>query len=574
MTDDDVKKDEDKVKNSFPPDLFEAFEDACVSIIFHEPPVQWGFRGDPYLWRELETHFSSMLLPCSVELFLKEFYSAFEHFTGSELDSKEDIFVPRYDHGGMSTGMVSLSFWSEEALSLLIQRLRQANSRGENEMVMKEIPNSKLKLKDIPKKFNVLDFHEFALSFNGYKFAGDVCLSYPQQVESYFEENRGLPGHLTLSELRLCLFFVQRRFNHSGYLPNTDYIEHLYNAIREKVRTTQSSALPENQHVAFVLYNRRATFFDLIDGDWETKQTKGLAYLFSSCPKFLELFIDHTLSGHGVSARDFDYIAVDAEMMSVDTPRLRRDITVSSYVQNIKKCVIVIEAKSIKGSATDTVESQLRRYMDVRHFPQDSEIPIFGISLTKHRTAFNPGSSIVSVTWIELIQWLWDFVSAKGSDIAKEYLDFLMKVEHGMHFYEAEVLSLAAKKTKEELKEFHIYACANHKKHPTALFMAFRGAGGVMDTLYKVERVFVADPKHPSFEELVSFLPQAERERVLSFVEMRRKGYGFKYDEEYRFYILSETEKILLPHSPRPEVVNQSKRVYSLATILSGEEKI
>jgi hypothetical protein len=575
MTDDDFKKDEEKGTNTVPPDLFEeAVENVSISIIFHELPFQWGYRGDPYLWKEFDTHFSNILLPCSEELFLNEFNSAFEKYTGSKFDSEVvDIFVPRYDHGGMSTGMISLSFWSEKALPLLIQRLRQANSRLENEVLFKEKPNSELKLKDIPKKFES-DWEAFALSFNGYKFAGDVCLNRSNQLESYFEGNGDLPGHLTLSELRMCLFSVQRRFRHNGDLPSMDYIEHLYNAMREKVRT-KPSALPENQRTSFGLYNkRRATFFDLIDGDQETKQTKGLAYLFSSCPKFLELFIDHTLSGHGVTVRDFDYIAVDAEMKSVDTPPLRRDITVSCYLQNIKKCVIVIEAKTIKGSTADTVESQLHCYMDVGHFPQDSGIPILGISLTKHRYVFEPGSPLLSVTWIELIQWLWNFVSDDSSAVAKEYLDFLMKVEHGMHFYEAEVLSLAAKKTKEELQEFHIYACANHKKHPTALFMAFRGAGGVMDTLYKVERVFVADPKHPSFEEQVSFLPQAERERVLFFVEKRREGYGFKYNEEYRFYILSETEKILLPHKPRPKVVNQSKRVYNLATILSGEEMI
>jgi hypothetical protein len=31
-----------------------------VSIIFQEPPSQWGLRGDPYLWNELETYFSNV----------------------------------------------------------------------------------------------------------------------------------------------------------------------------------------------------------------------------------------------------------------------------------------------------------------------------------------------------------------------------------------------------------------------------------------------------------------------------------------------------------------------------------
>lgn len=437
----------------------------------------------------------------------------------------------------------------------------------------KEISNSNLKLKDIPKKFEWDKWEDFALSFNGYKFAGDISLSYPNEVESYFEQYAKLPGHLTLSELRMCLFFVQRRFRHNDYLPETNYIETLYDAMREKVRA-KPSTLPENQHVSYNLYNKRATFFDLIHGELETKQTKGLAYVFHACPTFLELFLDNTLTEHGVCARDFDYIAVDAEMMSSDTPPIRRDITLSCFSTNIKKCVVVIEAKSIKGTLENTVEKQLRNYMDVEHFPQDANVPVLGISLTKNKHAFEPWSSLVSVTWIELIQWLWDFTSQEGSQIAKEYLDFLTKVDHGMRFYETEVLSLAAKKTEQELKRHHIYACANHKKHPTALFMAFRGEGGIMETLYKVDCVFVADPKHPSFEEQIRFLPDLVQRRVLAFVEERMKGYGFKYDEEYRFYTLSDSEKIELPHHPRPKVPNQSKRLYNLATLLSGEETI
>lgn len=435
-----------------------------------------------------------------------------------------------------------------------------------------EIPNSKLMLKHIPKSFNLRDWEDFALSFNAYKFAGDVTLTYSQNVEIYFERHGALPAHVTLSELRTCLFFVQRRFRHNGDLPPVKYIEHLYGEIRERVKS-KPSALPDNQIVTFGLYNRRATLFDLIDGDQETKQTKGLAYVFHSCPKFLELFLDNTLSGHGVSARDFDYIAVDAEMMSADSPPMRRDITFSCYIKNIKKAVVVIEAKSIKGAEDGGLELQIQQYMSARHFPYDSNIPTLGISLTKHRHAFDPGSSLISVTWLELIEWLWRFVSSEGPSVAKEYLDFLIKVDHGMHFYEAEVLSLAAKRTESELKQYHIYACANHKSHPTALFMAFRGEGGGMDALYKVVQVFVADPNHPSFEEQVSFLPDPERKRVLSFVEERMGKYGFK-NEAYRFYILSEREKISLPHRPRPKVANQSKRVYSLATILSGQEII
>lgn len=95
-----------------------------VSVIFHERQSQWGLRGDPYLWDELETHFSDFLLPFSEEDLLKEFFKAVEQLTGNRLDSNEHLFVPRYNHGGMSSGMISSNFWLEKALPLLIDRLK------------------------------------------------------------------------------------------------------------------------------------------------------------------------------------------------------------------------------------------------------------------------------------------------------------------------------------------------------------------------------------------------------------------------------------------------------------------
>lgn len=103
------KKNNDVENYVVPSDLVESYEEDCVSVIFNEPPTQWGLRGDPYVWRELENHFSTKLLPCSIEFFIKEFHSAFEKFTDCKLDAKGDIFVPRYDQGGMSSGMVSIS---------------------------------------------------------------------------------------------------------------------------------------------------------------------------------------------------------------------------------------------------------------------------------------------------------------------------------------------------------------------------------------------------------------------------------------------------------------------------------
>ncbi len=92
--------------------------------IFEERPQKWGLRGDPYLWDDLRRYFEYIHTPLTEEAFKLEFYKAFLELTGSTLD-EEYIFVPKYAHGGLSSGMVSGKFWSETALPMLIQRLNQ-----------------------------------------------------------------------------------------------------------------------------------------------------------------------------------------------------------------------------------------------------------------------------------------------------------------------------------------------------------------------------------------------------------------------------------------------------------------
>lgn len=62
-----------------------------VSVIFNERPKSWGLRGDPYLWDDLD----------------------------------KQIYCEKYSHGGMSSGYVSLEFWVEVAIPMLIERLEE-----------------------------------------------------------------------------------------------------------------------------------------------------------------------------------------------------------------------------------------------------------------------------------------------------------------------------------------------------------------------------------------------------------------------------------------------------------------
>src|SRR5215469_15873231 len=60
----------------------------------------------------------------------------------------------------------------------------------------------------------------FAQTMDGYKTIGQKeCAQLANRVKGVFESNALLPDTLSLGELRLCLFFEQRRFNHFGHEP-------------------------------------------------------------------------------------------------------------------------------------------------------------------------------------------------------------------------------------------------------------------------------------------------------------------------------------------------------------------
>ncbi|MEW9672980.1 hypothetical protein [Ammoniphilus sp. 3BR4] len=110
-----------------------------------------------------------------------------------------------------------------------------------------------------------------------------------------------------------------------------------------------------------------SSFFEMIDGDRETKQTKALAYVFRKCPYVLETFlkqiskalnrIDFTLR----QLKSCDLITIDTEMVSENKSKLRRDIMISFFEQMQMKLVILIEAKSIKVKHNSSIEEQLEQ---------------------------------------------------------------------------------------------------------------------------------------------------------------------------------------------------------------------
>lgn len=195
---------------------------------------------------------------------------------------------------------------------------------------------------------------------------------------------------------------------------------------------------------------------------------------------------------------------VDAEMLSEGYVNIRRDITLSFYRGNVKRFVIVMEAKSSKkGLVKDNnLTLQLSSYLNPAYFPGEEDIPIIGITITKYRMMHPIETGFISITWNEIIKLLNDFMRSKHNlsidlGIVREYTDFLTGVKNGMNFYEVEVLSVAAGETLQLTKDHFIHACPHHRKgftYKTPIYITFRSAGGgEMEFLYKTDCTMKCD---------------------------------------------------------------------------------
>lgn len=96
-----------------------------LGSLFEHEPIQWGLRGDPYLWREMRSHFASAPLPESLAKLEEQIAEAFLTLTGQPITTPKVFKVDRFAHGGMSSGGISPDFWRDSALPLLKKRYEE-----------------------------------------------------------------------------------------------------------------------------------------------------------------------------------------------------------------------------------------------------------------------------------------------------------------------------------------------------------------------------------------------------------------------------------------------------------------
>ncbi|WP_347405076.1 O-acetyl-ADP-ribose deacetylase [Micromonospora sp. WMMD1082] len=103
-----------------------------VGCLFEREPIQFGLRGDSYLWRELRARFANMPLPDDWLTLRTLITHVIEQVVGEPLTNREStpwhdstaaIYLPEFDPGhGMSAGTVHLPWWAHTGVPILLDR--------------------------------------------------------------------------------------------------------------------------------------------------------------------------------------------------------------------------------------------------------------------------------------------------------------------------------------------------------------------------------------------------------------------------------------------------------------------
>ncbi|MDQ1773060.1 hypothetical protein GQR60_19960 [Labilibaculum sp. A4] len=335
---------------------------------------------------------------------------------------------------------------------------------------------------------------------------------------------------------------------------------------------------------SFRLYSSmNSSYFDLISGDKETQQTKGLGLLLSKSQTALKAFLDINSIKSKIGEIDLKSISrviVNCELISNSLNKYRADIVLRFYKDGQPFKAILIEAKSInKGTSVYDTNKQIENYIENEVF---QELKVFrnnslGVTLTK-LPSYTKHASLVSITWEDIISAFYE-VLPKQNTLLDDYFSFLTNINGTMKFYEKEVFSIpTAKWSEQAIDELKVYECPNDGKYlikHKPLYITFRkSGGGEMDKLFKVEEIIILN----FYDDFETFMKDENysvnyRDRVKGYVDylLENKIWVELPKDEKQVFILSDNV-IELKNRPRPKNGNNSFRAYyELADLLNKE---
>ncbi|MCA0993395.1 hypothetical protein [Pseudalkalibacillus hwajinpoensis] len=135
------------------------------------------------------------------------------------------------------------------------------------------------------------------------------------------------------------------------------------------------------------------------------------------------------------------------------------------------------------------------------------------------------------------------------------------------------VLTLPASGTCKIIYEHSIHAFPSHYIYRETPYVAFREKGGFIEKLYTVRDCLVLIPPYtPASADLTRFDLEIQ-ERILSYIQDRKKGFGFeKTGQTYMFWILDlETP---LPHRPKVTPNTPGHQYFAYEDFISREPVI
>ena len=104
-----------------------------IDDLFLRDPYKWGLRGDPLLWREMRAALRGKPLPDNIYAADELFHTTFRKIVGVELPppgkaaDPDSVYVKKFSIGsGMSDGKVSLDWWRDTGLPILLDRFAAA----------------------------------------------------------------------------------------------------------------------------------------------------------------------------------------------------------------------------------------------------------------------------------------------------------------------------------------------------------------------------------------------------------------------------------------------------------------
>jgi hypothetical protein len=103
-------------------------------LLLREPSM-WGLRGDPLLWREMRAALRGKPLPDNVPAADELFRKTFRKIVGVEAPragtsvDPDFIYLKKFSVGsGMSDGRVSLTWWRDTGLPIMLDRFAGATA--------------------------------------------------------------------------------------------------------------------------------------------------------------------------------------------------------------------------------------------------------------------------------------------------------------------------------------------------------------------------------------------------------------------------------------------------------------